>query len=78
MALAFLQKTQSEYPFAFDPITGRHGFKKTHHARLSDDERRALQRSRIKPPCQRPPLPQQTAAYKLSPRHQPSPQPQPR
>jgi hypothetical protein len=32
----------SKYPFAFDPVTGRHGFKKVYRARLSDEELKAL------------------------------------
>jgi hypothetical protein len=35
-------KTENKYPFAFDPVTGEHGFKKTHRARLSDEEKKAL------------------------------------
>jgi hypothetical protein len=32
----------SNYPFAFDLITGRHGFKKRHRVKLSDEEKKAL------------------------------------
>jgi hypothetical protein len=34
--------SDSKYPFAFDLVTGRHGFKKVRRVKLSDEERRAL------------------------------------
>jgi hypothetical protein len=44
-------KTDSKYPFAFDPVTGQHGFKKTRRTRLSDDEKKAIKaiEDRLKP-----------------------------
>jgi phosphoketolase len=39
-----MTKTDSKYPFAFDLVTGRHGFKKVHGVRLSDEEQKALDR----------------------------------
>jgi hypothetical protein len=37
-----MRKTDSKYPFEFDLVTGRHGFKKVSCAKLTDEERKAL------------------------------------